>query len=1013
MIRFLIFRPIAVLVTTLSLVILGLITFQQIPVSLLPDISVPEISVQINYPSASAQELNQTITKRVLNQLQQVNHLDDIQAESRDGSVILKLSFDYGSNINLAYVETNEKIDAIISSLPRDMERPLVIKAGATDIPVFNLNVWQNNLSYPLQKNELKTKEDFLLLSDFCENVLRRRIEQLNEVALVDITGLSKSEVVITPDQAKFQSLGIDEQYLKNVLQENNIDLGNFAVKDGQYQYNIRFSSVLKTTQDIENIYFRKGEKVFQLKEIASVKIREQKLNGFYTYNGNRAVCLSIIKQSDSQLLKLQEELSREINQYKKDYPQLSFAISQDQTELLNLSINNLIGNILFGGLCTFIMIFFFMNDFKTPIIVGMVIPVSLAITFLCFYLFHISINIVSLAGLVLGIGEIIDSAIIVIESIEQYREENNDLETSCINGTQEVIIPLFTSILTNSAVFLPLIFMSGIAGALFIDQALAVSISLGISLLCSYTFVPILYRVFYFKQYEFKPYTTFLGKKTEQLYDCFFDIVFNYKKSFFIFFIIIGILAIPLFLTIKKQGMPVVSHNELETKIDWNEPITVEENEKRLKELRKVIQTKIISQSNFIGQQQFILNRDLQQNFNECLLICKVKSNTDFEYLKNEIITFLQSKYPTASSKIRAGKNVFEQLFNTNETPLRAKISSDIEADIPDIKSINSLHNLFLKNQLVTPPPALQNRVYIKIDPEKLLIYDVTYETVYQKLKTIFNENTIGNLKSEQKYIPILISDDQKKTFENIQNSIVNTKQGNFISLSQLILLTTKQDYKSYFQSKDGSFIPFEFDSEKVEEDQRKIKEIVNNTNDLNVHFSGVFFKNQALIRELLYILLVAIGLLYFILSAQFESLTQPFIVMLTIIFGLTGAEFLLWLGGNSINIMSVIGMIVLIGILDNDSILKIDTMNRSINSMGLLDAIKMSGKKRLKSQIMTFLTTILGLLPILFSGGLGSELQQPLALAVIGGMFLGLLISLSFIPLIYWLSNYYSLQK
>jgi len=1009
MIRFLIYRPIAVIVTTLSLVILGIITFQQLPVSLLPDIAVPEITVNLGYPAASAKELNQTFTKPILNQLQQVNHLTEIKAESRDGFAVLKLHFDFGTNINLAYIEANEKIDAIVGNLPRDMERPQVIKAGASDIPVFNLNVWNSPSSKNErgQKGEALREESFLELSEFCENVLKRRIEQTKEVALVDITGLSKSEVAVVPNQATMQSLGINEQELMSMLQENNLDLGNFVVRDGQYQYNIRFSSVLKTTQDIENIYFKKGERVLQLKDIASVRIQEQKLKGFYTFNRHRAVCLSIIKQSDTQLLDLQKELTREIEQYKKDYPQLSFAISQDHTELLNLSINNLISNIIFGGLCTFVMIFFFMNDIKTPIIVGLVIPISLIITFLFFYLLNISINIVSLAGLVLGIGEIIDSAIIVIENIEQHREDGSDLETSCVEGTQEVIIPLFTSVLTNSAVFLPLIFMSGIAGALFFDQAIAVSLSLGVSLICSYTLVPVLYRIFYQKQLIFKSKTTFLARKAEEGYDWLFDKIFRYKKTFFALFIMVGILFVPLFILIEKRGMPEISHTELEAKIDWNEPITVQENEKRLCDLIKSFKTKIIYQSSFIGQQQFLLNRDLQQNLNESLLSIKINSNNDFELLKNEIIAFLQSKYPNAESEIVATKSIFEQLFNTTAAPLQARLTSNKQSQVPDIEVVNDIFNDFSKKRLATNTPALQNRVYLKIKHEKLLLYEVDYQTVYQKLKTIFNENIVGNLKSEQKYIPILISDNTQKTRESIQNSSVKTKQGNFISLSALIELSTLQDYKAYFQGKEGAFISFDFDPENVENTQEEIKEIINKKNDLSISFSGSYFKNQTLIKELLLILLVALGLLYFILAAQFESLTQPIIVMLTIIFGLTGAVLSLWLWGNSLNIMSSIGMIVLIGILDNDSILKIDTMNRSVNSMTLIEAIKSSGKKRLKSQLMTFLTTILGLLPVLFSGGLGSELQRPLAISIIGGMCLGLFISLSFIPLIYWFSN------
>lgn len=1008
MIRFLIHRPIAVIISTISLVILGIITFQQIPVSLLPDIAVPEITVRVNYTSASAKELNQTITRPILNQLQQVNHLTEIEAESRDGLAVLKLHFDFGTNINLAYIETNEKIDAIIGSLPKDLERPHVIKAGASDIPVFNLNVWQTSQN-ATNYFEGEQNLEFLELSEFCENVLKRRIEQTKEVALVDITGLSKSEVAVVPNQTTMQSLSINEHELMTILQENNLDLGNFVVRDGQYQYNIRFSSVLKTTQDIENIYFKKGDRVLQIKDIASVQIQEQKLKGFYSYNGNRAVCLSIIKQSDTQLLDLQKELNSEIEQFKKDYPQLSFAVSQDQTELLNLSINNLISNIIYGGLCTFIMLFFFMNDFKTPIIIGLIIPISLIITFLFFYLLNISINIVSLAGLVLGIGEIIDSAIIVIENIEQHREDGSDLKTSCVNGTQEVIIPLFTSILTNSAVFLPLIFMSGIAGALFFDQAIAVSLSLGTSLLCSYTIVPILYQIFHLKQHIYNPRVTFIARKAEESYDWFFDKVFRYKKKFIVLFIILGLLLIPLFILIEKKGMPEISHTELEAKIDWNEPITVQENEKRISNLIKSFKTKSIYQSGFIGQQQFLLNKDLQQNFNESLLSIKVNSNDDFKHLEKEITTFLQVKYPNAISKISATKSIFERLFNTTEAPLLAKVVSNKQSQVPDIDKTKILFNEFSKKQLFTNTPALQNRIYVIIKPEKLLLYDVNYETVYQKLKTIFNDNIVGNLKSEQRYIPILLSDNTQKTKENIKNALVKTKHGSFISLIALIELSNQQDYKAYFQGKEGGFIPFEFSSDKgnIELVQEKVKEIISKNNDLSVSFSGGYFKNKILIKELFLILIVAWGLLYFILVAQFESLTQPFIVMLTISFGLTGALLFIYLWGNSLNIMSAIGMIVLIGILDNDSILKIDTMNRSVSTMELMDAIKLSGKKRLKSQLMTFLTTILGLLPVLFSTGLGAELQRPLALSVIGGMCFGLFISLSFIPLVYWYGN------
>lgn len=1010
MVRFLLYRPIAVLVSTIALIALGIITFNQIPISLLPDIAVPEITVQVSYPNTSARELQRTIVKPIKNQLQQVNHLTDLEAQTQDGLAIIKLKFDFGTNINLAYIEANEKIDGIMGQLPREMVRPKVIKAGASDIPIFNLNV--------TYKKGFESSD--LALSEFCENVLRRRIEQLKEVALVDITGISQPEVTVIPDQSKLLSLGINEQILKDNLQKNNIELGNLLVKDGQYQYNIHLATSLKTIQDIENIYLKigdgqKGERILQLKELARVSLQEQKLRGLYSFNGKRAVCLSIIKQSNTQLLQLRKILNTQIDHFKSEYPQLEFHISQDQTELLDLSINNLIGNILFGGLCTFIMIFFFINDFKTPILIGIVIPVSLIITFLCFYLFRISINIVSLAGLVLGIGEIIDSAIIVIENIEQYREDGQSLDEACIRGTQEVIGPLFTSILTNSAVFLPLLFISGIAGALFFDQAIAVTLSLGISLLCSYTLIPVLYRLFYLKEDRLNGFVpkkvTWLMKVSEMIYDRLLNFVFRRKKWMMLFFIFLVFVSIPLFTNMDKRGMPIISRTELEVKIDWNEAVTVEENYRRLNQMTNAI-TKFkkdsLPVSAFIGQQQFLLNRELQQNFNESTLIIKVASNQAFERIQNEINEYLSFRYPQAIVSFSAAKNVFEVLFNTTEPTLQARVMNVNNKDVPSVDQINLLNQELQKNGLSSNVPALQGRYFIQILADRLLYYDVDYERIVQSLKTIFNENDLGNLKGEQKYIPILLGNNYKPLVDLVQKATVLNNKGQYLPLRELIAVSNQDDYKSFTLDKSGGFIPFSFSSmnnREVPYYQATIQKIINRYPNLNVSFVGAYYKNLGFVKELGLIILIAIALLYFILSAQFESLVQPLIVMLTIAFGITGAMALLYVTGNSINIMSAIGMIVLIGILDNDSILKIDTMNRSKDLMSLVEAIKLSGRRRLKSQLMTFLTTILGLLPVLFSFGLGAELQQPLALSVIGGMFLGLFISTSFIPLVYWI--------
>lgn len=1027
MIRYLLHRPIAVCVVTLSLAVLGVLAFFQLPVSLLPDIPVPEITVQVSYPSASARELQRTIEQPLRNQLLQVAHLDDMQTVAQDGLAVLTLRFTYGTNIRLAYLETNEKIDAVLGQLPRDLERPKVIKAGAGDIPVFNLNVMPGP-GY---------REDFLALSDFSENVLKRRIEQLPDVALVDATGLSQPEAVVQADAGKLASLGVTEQQLTEALKNANLQPGNFSVREGPYQYNIRFSSVLQTVEDVGNIVIGVGgsgaagavaqndprvryfadnvltaqetrtetpRRLIALRDLATITLRERPLRGLYAFNHQRGICLAIIKQSDAQLLHLRRELAKLLVQFRQDYPQLTFALSQDQTELLNISINNLISNLLTGALLTFGMIFLFMRDWRLPVLIGLVIPVSIAVTFLGFFALGLSINIVSLAGLVLGMGEIVDSAIIILENVEEKRDEGLSVEESCVAGADEVIRPLFTSVLTNSAVFLPLLLLSGLAGALFYDQAVSVSLALGVSLLCSYTLVPVLYALIYRGQLT-RPTAppTRVTRWLEAAYNATFRAAFRYKGGLALSLVLLVAGAIWLGLRIEKRGMPNVSRNELEVFINWNEPLTVAENQRRTNRLTQSLRPAPVYTSAFTGQQQFLLNRQLQQTENETLLSLRTDTEKSYAQLTATLTQQLRQQYPHAVADIRPARNVFEQLFGTSEPPLRLKLYNTQGQQPPDPAVTQRVDEQLGRAGLATKAIGQQNQLSVRLLPDKLLRYDVADEQVIQILKTVFNNNQVTNLQSEQRFVPLVLSGPLNQ--KNWQNTFVYNRQQQAIPLRNLIEVSPRTDYTLFYADGEGPFVPFDFDVDRQKADtiQRRVDAEIRSVPGVLANWSGRYFRDQTYLNELLAIVGVAIALLFCILTAQFESLQQPLIVLLIIGLGLAGAIWSLYLFGNSLNILSAIGMIVLIGLLDNDSILKIDTMNRS-SSPSLIEGIRLAGQRRLKSQIMTFLTTVLGLLPVLFSGGLGSELQQPLALAVIGGMCVGVLVSWTVIPLVYW---------
>ena len=284
MIKRLIERPVAVTMTLIAVLVLGFVSIGMLPVSLMPDIQIPQITVRVVDDNASARELDATIVKPLKNQLMQVSHLRDITTEARNGTGTIFMQFDPGSDINYLFIETNEKIDRAMSSLPRDMERPKVVKASATDIPAFFINMSltdEDDDGVVASSRELfPVSPKFMELSRFAGQVIAKRIEQIPQVAMVDVSGLSYPELLIVPDRKKLESLGISEQTLENALQRNNIKLGNLTIREGEYQYDIRFESDILSKKDIENVYLNIHDRLYQFKDLATVIELPQRRQG-------------------------------------------------------------------------------------------------------------------------------------------------------------------------------------------------------------------------------------------------------------------------------------------------------------------------------------------------------------------------------------------------------------------------------------------------------------------------------------------------------------------------------------------------------------------------------------------------------------------------------------------------------------------------------------------------------------------------------------------------------------
>ena len=585
MIKFLIQRPIAVLMAFTACFIVGLVTYFTIPVSLLPDIAIPEITVQVSGQNTSARELENTVVKTIRQQLMQVASLRDIHSETRDGAAIIRLNFDFGTNTDLAFIEVNEKIDAAMNYLPREVERPRVIKASATDIPVFCLNLTLKSDSAYSEINE----GSFLDLCQFAETVIKRRIEQLPEVAMVDVTGILKRQLQIVPDMKLLKMSEITLDDLEAALTSNNIEPGSMTVRDGYYEYNIKFSTLLRTPEDVENIYIRKNNHIFQLKDLARISVVPEKETGASLSNGKRAVTLAVIKQADENMDNMKEALAEVTDYFASVYPDIDFSVSRNQTELLDYTISNLKQNLSLGFLFICIVAILFLGDIKSPAVIGLSMVVSLIISFLFFYLCNMSLNIISISGLILALGMMIDSSIIVTENITQYRTRGDSLEEACNKGTTEVITPMLSSTFTTIAVFVPLVFMSGIAGAIFFDQAFAVTVGLMVSYFTGIMLLPVLYKLVYsipdIKHKDFNMRINNLVKEhtLDRFYDTGVDFVFRHKTASLIFIAITLPLCAFLFYEIPKSRMPEIDQNELIAHVEWNENIHIDENQSRV----------------------------------------------------------------------------------------------------------------------------------------------------------------------------------------------------------------------------------------------------------------------------------------------------------------------------------------------------------------------------------------------------------------------------------------------
>lgn len=996
MLRTLLHRPIAVTMTLIAIVTLGVLAFDRIPVSLMPDIDVPRIVVQMAAQGSSAREIEQRMVKPMRQQLSQVTGLQNIESTSRTDAGTVTLSFSPGTDMSMSFIEVNEKIDRAMSSMPKDMERPKVMKIGALDIPAFYIDVTGG-----------KTEQTSRLV----RNVISKRLEQVPEVAMVDYSGMVGTQIAIIPDPMRIAGLGISNSEIEKAVSDNNVVLEALSVRDGIYRYTIHFDSQILSVSDIENIYIRHEGRLLQIKDICKVEEMPADRKGIVTSDGKPAITMAVIKQSDAQMSTLQGRIDTLMTQIEKDYPELQLHITRDQTRLLSYSMDNLQWNLILGIIMASVVLFFFIGGWRMPLLVIISIPLSLVLTLLCFYVIGVSLNIISLSGLILGVGMIVDNAIIVMDNIRQKKACD---DRTIVQSVKEVFMPMLSSVLTTCSVFVPLIFLSGTAGALFFDQAMGITIALFCSLAVASIVVPVYFRLLY-RRKEFGSRAK-ENRMIMRWYEKGIRFTFRNGRKMILAFAgcIVMILAVsPM---IRKERMPVLPHDDAIVTIDWNAGITPEENDRRVKEVLKAAGKYMTSFTTMVGGQDFILSHT--RNITSSEAVCYIKSATadDCQKARETMMDYVAKHYPKAKTEAELATNIFDMIFSTDEPDLQIRLQnrSGGRPAVEQTRTVTDSLRLHFP-ELNIQHLATETYLQYQTDAQQMAYYKVTYQQLYLRFRELLGSNNIYDINSGGESVPVIIGTDGKDADVLLGNTIRNA-DGIDIPLEYLVEESRKEDYKHLTAGDEGEYAAIDIETA-GDGEVRKVMDYVSRITDddarnLQATFTGNYFSSRTMVWELAMVMLVAVMLLYFVLAAQFESLLQPVIILAEVVIDVALVMLALFVCGETLNVMSMIGMVVMCGIIINDSILKVDTINRlyrqavaanGVTRVTLLRSIVTAGHQRLRPIIMTSLTTILAILPLLQRGDMGSALQFPLSFTIIVGMTVGTMVSLFFVPLVY----------
>ncbi len=1007
-------RPILTTIAFLIIITLGLVSFSRLSIDLMPEVTYPTISVSTEYGNVGPQEMEESVSRPIEETLSAVQGVEEITSTSTEGRSSVRVLFNWGTDLDVAANDIRDRIDRALRRLPEDINRPMIRKFDLSAFPVLYLGI-SSDLN-PLD------------LRQIVEDQIKYRIERVPGVAAVDIRGGLYREIHVDLKAAQLKALGISTDAILTALRSENRNVPAGLYDRGNFEILVRTQGEYHSLDEIRNtvVTTRRGVPI-RIQDVASVEDSWEEIRQIVRINGQSALRISINKQSGANTVNVADGVKAEIERINRDIPQIQITPIIDTSTYIKQSINNVGRSTMLGGILAIFILFLFLRNVSSTAIIATAIPISIIATFGLMYFGGFTLNIITFGGLALGIGMLVDSAIVVLENIYRHREAGQTPVQSALTGSSEVSSAIIASTLTTLVVFFPVVFIRGMSGIMFQQMAYVVSFSLLCSLIVALTLIPMLsFKFLKFQTTEHTQNESRLHKiyaysekvflQIEQQYAQILDWALGHKKTVLISVSFLFVFSVFLVRLIGVELMPAADEGEVRVSLEMAVGSRLELVDQTTLVVEQIVNEHVpeaVSIYSSIGGGGF---RSSGGHTGEVrvTLAPRAERRRSSEDIANDLRQKL-SGLPGVTIRTRAGQGLFLLRMGTSS-------SNSVEVEIRgyDLETANLLAQRV--DQLIQNVPGITDtkisreegspEQIIRIDRQKAADLGLGVSRIGDALQTAVGGTFASYYRERGKQYRILVrlSEEDRMDLEELLDLTSINNRGESVILRNVVQ-AVHQEGPVRIERKDQEriiTIDANFtgrDMGSVISDIRRELRTVPVPKDFSILFGGDYEEQQKAFKELLLGLVLAIFLVYMVMAGQFESFRDPLVVLFSIPMGLIGIVMTMILTKTIFSMQAFIGCIMLAGIVVNNAILLVDYTNqlRRNEGMQLLDAIRLAGSRRLRPILMTSLTTVLGLLPLSFGLGEGGETQAPLARVVIGGLLSSTLITLVLIPVIY----------